>query len=172
MINARIRKRVAGRRASRSGCIGPRGLDLTYGHDWLGEGRRVLRALPAARTASTRCCSAAKRPMLILGRGALARPDGAAVLAAAWQVAAQNDMLQAGLARLQPAAPVRRPGRRAGPRLPAGTGGKALGAMLAAGCDVLWLLGADEFEPARIPAEHLRDLPGPSRRGRRRRGPT
>ena len=60
--------------------------------------------------------------MVILGRGALARPDGAAVLAAAWQVAAQRRCAAAGLARLQPAAPVRRPGRRAGPRLRARAG--------------------------------------------------
>lgn len=32
--------------------------------------------------------------MLILGRGALRRPDGAAVLAAAWKIAAENGMLK------------------------------------------------------------------------------
>ena len=37
----------------------------------------------------------AKKPMLILGAGALARPDGAAVQAAAWKLASQYDMLSA-----------------------------------------------------------------------------
>ena len=32
----------------------------------------------------------AKKPMVIVGQGALARPDGAAVLAAAWKLAAES----------------------------------------------------------------------------------
>ncbi|MBL6455189.1 NADH-quinone oxidoreductase subunit G [Belnapia sp. T6] len=93
VINARIRKRVA-TGGIPVGFIGPRGLNLTYAQDWLGEGGAVLNALIGGQHRFNEVLRAAKRPMLILGRGALARPDGASVLAAAWQVAAQNGMLQ------------------------------------------------------------------------------
>jgi NADH-quinone oxidoreductase subunit G len=94
VLNARIRKRVVAGNFP-IGFIGPRGLDLTYGHDWLGEGGATLRALAGGSHRFNEVLRAAKRPMLILGRGALSREDGAAVLAAAWQIAAQNNMLQA-----------------------------------------------------------------------------
>ncbi|MDN3567704.1 NADH-quinone oxidoreductase subunit NuoG [Paeniroseomonas aquatica] len=94
VINARIRKRVVAG-SFPIGFIGPRGLDLTYGHDWLGEGGATLAALAGGSHRFNEVLRAAKRPMLILGRGALTRGDGAAVLAAAWQIAAQNNMLQA-----------------------------------------------------------------------------
>ncbi len=94
VLNARIRKRVVAGNFP-IGFIGPRGLDLTYGHDWLGEGGATLRALAGGSHRFNEVLRDAKRPMLILGRGALSREDGAAVLAAAWQIAAQNNMLQA-----------------------------------------------------------------------------
>ncbi len=93
VINARIRKRTAMGRFP-VGVIGPRGMDLTYRQDWLGEGGAVLRTLAAGTHRFNEVLRAAERPMLILGRGALRRPDGAAVLAAAWQVAAANGMLK------------------------------------------------------------------------------
>src|SRR3954465_11243771 len=83
VINARIRKRVVAG-GFPVGLVGPRGLDLTYGHDWLGEGGVTLRALAAGTHRFNEVLRGAKRPMLILGRGALTRADGAAVLAAAW----------------------------------------------------------------------------------------
>ncbi|WP_135466452.1 NADH-quinone oxidoreductase subunit NuoG [Crenalkalicoccus roseus] len=93
VLNARIRKRmIAGRFPI--GFVGPRGLDLTYPHDWLGEGGATLRALAGGGHRFNEMLRKAERPMLILGRGALRRPDGAAVLAAAWQVAAENNMLR------------------------------------------------------------------------------
>ena len=49
-----------------------------------------------------------------------------------------------------------------------GPNGKALAQMLDGGVDVLWLLGADEFDTAPHRRRHLRHLPGPSRRSRRR----
>jgi NADH-quinone oxidoreductase subunit G len=92
VINARIRKRaIAG--AFPVGLVGPRGLDLTYRHDWLGEGGATLRALAVGTHAFNATLRDAKHPMLILGRGALRRPDGAAVLAAAWQIARESGML-------------------------------------------------------------------------------
>ena len=48
--------------------------------------RRWPISLPAA-TASSRSCRAAERPLVIVGQGALSRPDGLAVLSAAAQLA-------------------------------------------------------------------------------------
>ncbi|MCO6416706.1 NADH-quinone oxidoreductase subunit NuoG [Siccirubricoccus sp. KC 17139] len=93
VINARIRKRVVAG-GFPVGFVGPRGLNLTYAHDWLGEGGVTLRALAQGSHRFNEVLRAAKKPMLILGRGALTRPDGAAVLAAAWKIAAENNMLQ------------------------------------------------------------------------------
>jgi len=92
----------------------------------------------------------AKRPMLIVGQGALARTDGAAVLAACWQVAAASPMLSLdwhGFNVLHTAA-ARVGGLDLG-FLP-GPRGKGLAAMLGGGVDLLWLLGADELDAARI----------------------
>lgn len=143
VLNARIRKRwTAGKFPV--AYVGPRGLDLTYPATHLGDG-------PAAMGAFAETLKAAQKPMIILGRGALQRPDGAAVLAAAWKLAADVGALtpdwhgfnllhlfggQVGALELG--------------FLP-GQGGKALAAMLGGGVDALWLLNADGFDPARIP---------------------
>jgi NADH-quinone oxidoreductase subunit G len=149
VINARIRKRYALGRFP-IGFIGPKGLNHTYPVKELGEGPEALRALldghPFADTLRN-----AKRPMLILGRGAVARADGAAVLAAAWRLAEATGMLGAdwhGFNMLHLF------GGQVGALdlgfLPE-EGGKDLDAMLSGGVDALWLLGADGFDPARIP---------------------
>ncbi|MFZ4407022.1 MAG: NADH-quinone oxidoreductase subunit NuoG [Paracraurococcus sp.] len=146
VINARIRKRVVAG-GFPVGVIGPRGIDLTYGHDWLGEGGDTLRALAAGTHRFNDVLRAAKRPMLILGRGALTRTDGAAVLAAAWQIAAQNNMLQAewhgfNLLHLHG-------GQVAA--LDLGFVPPADGAAISPGIEALWLLGADGFDAGRVP---------------------
>jgi NADH-quinone oxidoreductase subunit G len=147
VLNARIRRRSLATKLP-VGFIGPRGLNLTYGYDWLGEGPAVLRAI---LDGSHRFCEAlrkAERPMLILGRGALIRPDGAAVLAAAWRVAAQNGMLRPdwhGFNLLHlfggQVAPLEL-GFVSPPDLPPPGPPR-----------VLWLLGADGFDVSRIPAD-------------------
>ena len=146
VINARIRKRVTAG-GFPVGFVGPRGLDLTYRHDWLGEGGVTLRALAAGTHRFNEVLRGAKRPMLILGRGALTRADGAAVLAAAWQIAAQNNMLQAdwhGFNLLHHFG-----GQVAA--LDLGFVPPAGGAAIAPQMQALWLLGA-EVDPAAIPA--------------------
>jgi NADH-quinone oxidoreductase subunit G len=95
---------------------------------------------------------AAKKPMIVLGQGALARPDGAAVAAAAWKLAAEIGALLSdwhGFNVLHTAAS--RVGALDLGFLP-GAGGKAMDAMLSNGVDLLWLLGADEFDMGAIPA--------------------
>ncbi|MBP0462889.1 NADH-quinone oxidoreductase subunit G [Roseomonas sp. PWR1] len=144
VLNARIRKRWAAGRFPVA-YVGPRGLDLTYPATHLGDG-------PGAMGAFAETLKAAQKPMVIVGRGALQRPDGAAVLAAAWKLAAEVGALtpdwhgfnllhlfggQVGALELG---------------FVPGQGGKDLAAMLAGGVDALWLLNADGFDPARIPA--------------------
>jgi len=145
VLNARIRKRAAMGRFP-IGFIGPRGLDLTYRHDWLGEGGATLRTIAAGKHRFNEVLQKAERPMLILGRGALRRPDGAAVLAAAWQVAAQNNMLRPdwhgfNLLHLF--------GGQVAP-LDLSFVPPATGARLSPGVEALWLLHA-ETDPSQIP---------------------
>jgi NADH-quinone oxidoreductase subunit G len=145
VLNARIRKRWA-----LGGCpvgvIGP-AVDITYDHHNLGDHPGVLGKLEGAFADAFR---AAKRPMVIVGQGALARPDGATILAAAWSLANEFGALTNewhGFNVLHTAAA--RVGALDLGFLP-GEGGKALPAMLGGGVDLLWLLGADEFDTAAI----------------------
>jgi NADH-quinone oxidoreductase subunit G len=85
VLNARIRKRwLSGK--LKVGAIGPQ-LDLTYKSEYLGAGPQTLAEVAQGRHPFAEILKSAKNPMLILGQGALARADGAAVLALARQVA-------------------------------------------------------------------------------------
>src|ERR1700690_923532 len=86
LINARIRKRTLMGKFPIA-AIGP-AADLTYKAEWLGEGPAVLGGLRDGTHSFAGVLQAAKKPMVVVGQGALARPDGAAVLAAAWALAA------------------------------------------------------------------------------------
>ncbi|MBV9735935.1 MAG: NADH-quinone oxidoreductase subunit G, partial [Acidisphaera sp.] len=151
VLNARIRKRwLAG--GFPIAAIGPHA-ELTYDVTWLGEAPDVLAGLLDGTHEHAKALRGAKRPMLILGQAALRRPDGAAVLAAGWKLAAGSGMLSAdwhGFNVLHTAAA--RVGALDLGFLP-GPGGKGFHAMLGGGVDVLWLLGADEFDTARIGAD-------------------
>jgi NADH-quinone oxidoreductase subunit G len=150
LVNARIRKRVLAGRFPIAGIGTP--ADLTYHVDWLGEGPATLAALLDGTHEFAATLKAAKKPMLIVGQGALARRDGAAILAACWKLAAATGMLNAewhGFNVLHTAAA--RVGALDLGFLP-GAGGKGLDGMLQGGVDLLWLLGADEFDTARIGA--------------------
>jgi NADH-quinone oxidoreductase subunit G len=142
VLNARIRKRwTAGKFPV--AYVGPRGLDLTYPAKHLGD-------TPAAMQAFAETLKAAQKPMIILGRGALQRADGAAVLAAAWQLAADVGALTPewhgfNLLHLF--------GGQVGALELGFVQGKPLTDMLAGGVDALWLLNADGFEPSRIAAD-------------------
>jgi len=143
VLNARIRKRYLEGKFP-VGVIGP-AHDLTYKFDHIGTGPEALAALAAGTHKFAEALKAASKPMIILGAGALARPDGAAIHAAAWALAAQYGGLTEdwhGFNLLHHAA-ARVGGLDLG-FLPA-PGGLATAAMLAGGVDVLWLLGADEI---------------------------
>ncbi len=148
VLNARIRKRFLHGNVP-IGAIGPP-TDLTYPADFLGDSAALLNALHDGGNPFGHTLRQAKRPMLIIGQGALARPDGAAVLAAAWRLALAVGALGLewhGFNVLHTAAA--RVGALDLGFLP-GARGKSMDAMLDGGVDLLWLLGADEFDTARI----------------------
>ncbi len=144
VLNARIRKRV-GQGGCLVGLIGANA-DLTYGVVHVGSG-------PGAFDASSGFMDAfrsAKRPMVVLGMQALSRPDGQAVMRAAWDLLSAAGGLREdwhGFNVLHTAAA--RVGAMDLGFLP-GQGSKGLDQMLHGGVDVLWLLGADEFDTAAI----------------------
>jgi NADH-quinone oxidoreductase subunit G len=155
VLNARIRKRfvAAGRGGFPVGLVGAPTSDPTYAAQLLGDGPDVLAALldgthPFAETLKT-----AKRPMIIVGHGALVRDDARAILAASWSLAAAVGAIGAdwnGFNVLHNAAS-RVAGLDLG--LVPGPGGRSAAGMMSGGVEVLWLLGADEFHPARIGPE-------------------
>jgi NADH-quinone oxidoreductase subunit G len=149
VLNSRIRRRVMNGHMP-VGVIGPQ-VDLTYPAQFLGDGPETLRG--ATDGAFGDVLRNAKRPMVLLSRGALARPDGAAVLASAWALAQSLGAVTAewnGFNLLHTQG-----GQVAALDLGflPGAGGKDLGAMLGGGVDALWLLGADGFDPSLIAPE-------------------
>ncbi len=87
LINARLRKRwVATAGDFPVAVIGPQA-ELTYPTDYLGAGAQALAEIAAGSHPFAQVLKNAERGMIVLGQGALTRPDGAAVLAAARAVA-------------------------------------------------------------------------------------
>src|SRR5207302_9519812 len=147
VLNARIRKRWrAGPFAI--GLIGER-VELTYPYTYLGAGAETLGELAAGRGDFAAALEEAKNPLVLLGAGALARPDGAAVAALAARAATALGAVEDGwngFSVLHSAA-ARVGGLDIG--FVPGEGGLAAPAMAGAGAlDVLFLLGADEVDVA------------------------
>jgi NADH-quinone oxidoreductase subunit G len=67
--------------------IGP-AADLTYPVEQLGDAPQLLNDIAAGKGAVAEALKNAKKPVVILGNGAVAREDGAAILAAAKQIGA------------------------------------------------------------------------------------
>jgi NADH-quinone oxidoreductase subunit G len=139
IINARIRKRWR-QGGLMVGVIGEP-IDLTYPHNYLGAGPESLAEL-VQKYESVK----AKNPLVIVGQGALTRPDGMAILSLAAKFASQIDAVREewnGFAVLHTAA-ARVGGLDLG-FVPA-AGGLSAPAMAKAGAlDVLFNLGADEL---------------------------
>jgi NADH-quinone oxidoreductase subunit G len=92
IINARLRKRwLTGKFPV--GVIGPK-IDLTYKCEHLGAGPQTLQEVADGRHSFADALRNAKKPMLVLGMGALQRPDGAAILHLARRVAETFSMIQ------------------------------------------------------------------------------
>ncbi len=148
IINARLRKRVL-KGGFAVASVGPE-LDLTFPVENLGAGPEVLAEVAGGKHKFAKVLAKAERPMLILGQGALARGDGAAVLALAREIAEKTGMVSEswnGFNVLHTAA-ARVGGLDIG-FLPQDGGldtqgivdGAASGAI-----DVIYLLGADEID--------------------------
>ena len=148
VLNARIRKAFVAK-GMPIGVIGAE-TDLTYKVTHLGNDPALINALQDGSHPFAEALKNAKKPLIIVGQGALARADGAAVLAAAWRLAASVGALLPdwhGFNVLHTAA-ARVGGLDLG--FVPGPSGKSVAQMLDGGVDVLWLLGADEIDTARI----------------------
>ena len=121
LVNARLRKRYL-QGGFTVGAIGAAARSDLSGRPISAPARRRWTSSPTVPRRSAEVLKHAKRPMLILGQGALARPDGAAVLAAARELAERLGLVRDGLERLQRAAHRGGPRRRPRPRLRAGRG--------------------------------------------------
>jgi len=152
LVNARLRKAFL-RGGMKAGVIGEQ-VDLTYETAYLGAGPESVQQLADGEGAFAETLRAAERPALILGMGALARRDGAAILALARGIAENYSMVGEGWNgfNVLHTAAARVGGLDLG-FLP-GPGGRDLGGILD-GCeageiDAVFLLGADEIDMTRL----------------------
>jgi NADH-quinone oxidoreductase subunit G len=144
VLNARIRKRW---RAGNFpiGLIGEKA-DLTYKYEYLGAGAESVANLGKSKFAEA--LKAATHPLILVGAGALARADGAAVAALAAKAAIEFGAIKDGwngYSVLHSAA------SRVGALdlgLVPGTGGLDAAHMAEGGVNVLFLLGTDEIAVA------------------------
>jgi NADH-quinone oxidoreductase subunit G len=147
VLNARIRKRW---RLGNFpiGLIGERA-DLTYGYDYLGAGPDTLAELAAGRHAFAETLKKAQHPLVLVGSGALARPDGAAVAALAAKAAVELGAVKEGwngYGFLH--ATAARPGALDLGFVPGAGGLRATQMAGTNALDLVFLLGADEIEIA------------------------
>ena len=143
VLNARIRKRWR-RGGFPIGVIGEGG-ELRYEYDYLGAGTDTLSDLANGNGAFFETLKSAAKPLIIIGQGALARADGAAVLAAAAKLAVEVGAATAewnGFSVLHTAAS--RVGGLDLGFVPADKSKNA--ASIVASSEVLFLLGADELD--------------------------
>ena len=152
VLNARIRKRwrQGQFKVARIGLP----VDLTYPVEELGAGTATLQELVDGRIGFSDVLKGARKPLIIVGPGAVARPDGAAVLAAARALAEACGAVQdewCGFSVLHTAAS--RVGGLDLGILP-GEGGRDVAGILegASGgeIEVVYLLGADEIDTSRL----------------------
>ncbi|MEO1136297.1 MAG: NADH-quinone oxidoreductase subunit NuoG [Pseudomonadota bacterium] len=153
MINARIRKAWLANLNLKIGVIGER-TDLSYDYEYLGAGPETLDALVRGEGAFAEALKGASNPVIIVGMGALVRDDGAAILAAAAKLADQAGAVRGdwnGFNVLHTAAA--RVGALDLKFLPGESGLDFHGILDACAnreIDVVYNLGADEFDPRRL----------------------
>jgi NADH-quinone oxidoreductase subunit G len=152
LVNARIRKRWL-RGGCRVGMIGA-AVDLGYPYRHIGNTSQAIKELAARNHPFADILRNAKNPMLIVGAGTLARPDGAALHAAARELAVQYNMVRDdwnGFNVLQLAAS-RVGGLDLGfvPQKNGFSTRTILDAAQTGKMDVIWALGVDEISEARF----------------------
>jgi NADH-quinone oxidoreductase subunit G len=145
ILNARIRKRWRSGQF-KIGVIGAKA-DLTYSYDYIGAGTESLSELAAGKHSFADVLKNAKNPIVLVGAGATARHDGAAVLASAAKLALDIGAVKEGwngFGVLHDTA------SRVGALdigFAGGAGGLNAAQMTTFGTlDVLFLLGADEIK--------------------------
>jgi NADH-quinone oxidoreductase subunit G len=152
IVNARLRKR------HRAGgfkvySIGPE-MDLTYPVETIGNSPQILNEIRNGNHAVAEALKNAEHPMLIVGQTALARPDGAAVLAAARAIADSCGLIKDGWNGFNVLHTVA--ARVAGLDIGfvPGEGGKDVAGILDGASKgeigVVFLLGADEIDMSRL----------------------
>ena len=156
VLNARILKRFRQMQGHLPiGLIGTQA-DLTYAHEHLGAGPETLAKLAGGSHPFLEKIKGAERPLVIVGQAALARADGAAVLALAAKAAMAMGGVKLeigwnGFSVLHTAA-ARVAGLDLG--LAPGEGGRDVEAILDGAekgeIDVVYLLGADEIDTDRL----------------------
>ncbi|HEX5776353.1 MAG TPA: NADH-quinone oxidoreductase subunit NuoG [Caulobacteraceae bacterium] len=147
ILNARLRKRWLNSHM-RIGLIGEQA-DLTYDYDYLGAGPKSLAGVTKTRILKStpdfvKALKAAERPAVIVGMGALGRPDGGAVLKAVADVAKAVGVVREGWNGWNV---LHTGAARAGGLDMGFVGAKsALELTAKGGADLLFLLGADELD--------------------------
>jgi NADH-quinone oxidoreductase subunit G len=146
VLNARIRKRWR-QGDAKIALIGER-VDLTYFYEYLGAGPQTLSDVASGAVGFGKTLAAAKRPLVIVGQGALARADGPEILSLAAKIAGGEGRDEGwnGLAVLHTAAS--RVGALDLGLVPRDGALDTIGMVAAAATkalDVLFLLGADEL---------------------------
>ncbi|MBF0267650.1 MAG: NADH-quinone oxidoreductase subunit G [Alphaproteobacteria bacterium] len=152
VLNARIRKRSL-KSNFPVGVIGPK-MDQIFKYEHLGDSAALIEEIASGKHPFAGVLKAAKKPMLILGMGALSRHDGAAILAGARKLAENCGMIADGwngFSVLHTAAG--RVGALDLGFVPVG-GGQGVKAILegASKGDIklVYLLGADEIDVSRL----------------------
>ncbi|MDJ0921137.1 MAG: NADH-quinone oxidoreductase subunit NuoG [Henriciella sp.] len=146
--NARIRKAWLWNDL-KVGMIGE-AADLTYEYEHLGTGPDALDGLFKRDSEMAEALRNAERPIVIIGEGALAREDGAAILKAAHDYALEIQAIKdgwAGFGVLHTAAG--RVGALDAGFVP-GEGGADTATILGGGMDTVVLLGADEVDLSKL----------------------
>jgi NADH-quinone oxidoreductase subunit G len=156
LVNSRIRKAWLRHPMAIARIGAP--VELTYPVSELGEDFGLLAKLAAGEGDFAETLKTAKHPMVIVGQSALARPDGAAILAACAKLAAATGMIGpegaegwCGFNVLHDAAG--RVGALDVGFLPAEGGRDVAGILDGAQkgeIDLVWLLGADEIDTSQL----------------------
>ncbi len=149
VLNARIRRRWR-QGGLKVGVVGAAS-DLNYAVDRFGDGPAALRDMAAGSHPFAKVLAEAKAPMVIVGSGALTRPDAAAVLGLAARIATtamggKNPAWNA--FNVLHAAASRVGGLDVG--FVPEKGGRDVAGMLSGDMDLVYLLGADEIDTSRL----------------------
>ena len=147
VLNSRLRKRWIAS-GLKVGAIGVQ-TDLTYPAEFLGAGPQTLKEIASGSHPFRKILDEAEKPMLIIGQGALARDDGAAVLAMARDIADKTGMIADGWNgfNMLHTAAARVGGLDLG--FVPDDAGKSVSDILG-GAEIVYLLGADEIDMSAV----------------------